>query len=58
MSVEGILREKGIKYSKEELELLEKQWEAIRQLKNDFTNVRLAVSDLGMTHNPGGVYLE
>ncbi|QZT33068.1 hypothetical protein HUR95_12180 [Caldalkalibacillus thermarum TA2.A1] len=54
-NIEKVLSEKGIKVSKDELSLLEHQWNAIQQLKKGFKEIKLDDSDICVTHNPGSV---
>ncbi|AEV18927.1 MULTISPECIES: hypothetical protein [Geobacillus] len=55
-SIEKKLREKGIKCSEQELMMLEHQWKAIQQLKQGVEKLGLNEADIGVVHQPGGVY--
>lgn len=53
-----MLENKGIKPRKEHLEILEKRWNGMEELRGDLKGVPIDDADIGMRNIPGGDHVE
>lgn len=58
LSVKEMLENKGIKPREEHLEILEKRWNGMAELRGDLKDVPIDDADIGIRNIPGGDHVE
>lgn len=58
LSVKEILENKGIKPREEHLEVLERRWKGLQELRGDLEGVKIDDADIALRNIPGGDHVE
>ena len=58
LSVKEMLENKGINPREEHLEILEKRWQGMKELRADLEGANIDDADIGLRNIPGGDHVE
>jgi len=58
LSVEEMLKNKGIKPKKEHLDTIEKRWKGLQALRGNLENANIDDADISLRNIPGGDHVE
>ncbi len=58
LSIQEILKSKGITANPQTLPFLEARWEEVQALRGDLTNIPIDDADIGLRNIPGGDHVE
>lgn len=58
LSIQAILKEKGIEVKQAHLNVLEARWENMKAMRGDLKHANIDEADIGMRTIPGGDHIE